>query len=299
MRYLSLLLVFLISFSGNAQEYFPKNDGVKQSFKNYVAITNATIYVSATQKIEKATLLIKENKIVEVGTNVSIPKGTTIVDATGKTIYPSFVELYSEFGINKPTPRPSGNFTPQYDTNREGYYWNDHIKPEYNAYENLSYDQKAAGGLREAGFGTVLSHHNDGVIAGTGLLWTLNDFGTNADRMLKDKVSQHFTFSRSKFTKQSYPSSMMGSMALIRQVFHDAKWYAQGNATNKDLSLEAFNANKSLLQIFNAGDKLNALRADKLGDEFGVKYLIKGSGNEFERIDEIKKSGATYIRRIQ
>ena len=65
MRYLSLLLVFLLSISTNAQEYFPKNDGVKQSFKNFTAITNATIYVSATQKIEKATLLIKENKIVE------------------------------------------------------------------------------------------------------------------------------------------------------------------------------------------------------------------------------------------
>ena len=50
-----------------------------------------------------------------------------------------------------------------------------------------------------------------------------------------------------------------------------------------------------MIQIFNAGDKLNALRADKLGDEFGVNYLIKGSGNEFERIDEIKKSNATFI----
>jgi imidazolonepropionase-like amidohydrolase len=295
MKYLSLLLVFLLSFSVNSQEYFPKNDGVKQSFKNFTAITNASIYVSATQRIEKATLLIKENKIIEVGTNVSIPKGATVVDASGKIIYPSFIELYCEFGISKPTPRPNGNFTPQYDTNREGYYWNDHIKPEYNAFENLNYDSKSAGSLREVGFGTVLSHHNDGVIAGTGLLWTLNDFGTNADRIVKDKVSQHFTFSRSKFTKQSYPSSMMGSMALIRQVYHDAKWYGQGKATNKDLSLEAFNANKSLLQIFNAGDKLNDLRADKLGDEFGVKYLIKGGGNEFERINEIKKTGATYI----
>ena len=295
MRYLSLLLVFLLSFSVNAQEYFPKNDGVKQSFKNYFALTNATIYVSATQKIEKATLLIKENKIVDVGTIIAIPKEATIIDATGKTIYPSFIELYSEFGINKPTARPNGNFTPQYDTNREGYYWNDHIKPEYNAYENLSYDEKAAENLREVGFGSILSHHNDGVIAGTGLFWTLNDKATNADRIIKEKVSQHFTFSRSKFTKQSYPSSMMGSMALIRQVFHDAKWYAQGNTANKDLSLEAFNANKSLLQIFNAGDKLNALRADKLGDEFGIKYVIKGSGNEFERIDEIKKTGTTYI----
>lgn len=295
MRYLTLLLVFFASLIGNAQEYFPKNDGVKQSFKNHFALTNATIYVSATQKIEKATLLIKENKIVEVGTNVAIPKGSTIIDASGKTIYPSFIELYSEFGIEKPTPRPNGNFTPQYDTNRDGYYWNDHIKPEYNAFENLNYDEKTAKNLREAGFGTILSHHNDGVIAGTGLLWTLNDFGTNATRILKDKVSQHYTFRKSKFSKQSYPSSMMGSMALIRQVFHDAKWYAQGSATNKDLSLEAFNTNKSLLQIFNAGDKLNNLRVAKLGDEFGIKYLIKGGGNEFERIDEIKKTAATYI----
>ena len=295
MRYFSLVMVFFLSLTIQAQEYFPKNDGVKQSFKNFTAIQNATIYVSATQKIENATLLIKENKIIDVGTSVNIPKGAQIIDARGKTIYPSFVELYSEFGINKPTPRPSGNFTPQYESSREGYYWNDHVKPEYNAYENLSYDTKAAGSLREAGFGTVLSHHNDGVIAGTGLLWTLNDFGTNADRMLKDKISQHFTFSRSKFTKQTYPSSLMGSMALIRQVYHDAKWYGQGNASNKDLSLEAFNTNKNLIQIFNAGDKLNVLRAAKIGNEFGVKYLIKGSGNEFELVNEIKKTGATFI----
>ena len=95
MRYLSLLLVFLLSLSTNAQEYFPKNDGVKQSFINYYALTNATIYVSATQKLEKATLLIKENKIIEVGTSVTIPKGTIVIDATGKTIYPSFIAAIS------------------------------------------------------------------------------------------------------------------------------------------------------------------------------------------------------------
>ena len=164
MRKLLVLLLFLLTFTGHSQEYFPKNDGVKQSFKNYTAFTNATIYLSASQKIEKATLLIKENKIIEAGTNVIIPKGAAIIDASGRTIYPSFIDLYSEFGINKPNARPSGNFTPQYDTNREGFYWNDHIKPEYKAYENLNYDSKVAGNLREVGFGTVLSHHNDGVI---------------------------------------------------------------------------------------------------------------------------------------
>jgi imidazolonepropionase-like amidohydrolase len=295
MRIYTLLIVFCISFLSNAQDYFPKNDGVKQSFKNHVAITNATIYVSATQKIDKATLLFKEGKIVDVGTNITLPKNATIIDASGKIIYPSFIDLYSEFGIDKPKPTIPKGFSREYDSSREGFYWNDHIKPEYNAYENLSYDTKTAASLRNIGFGTVVSHHNDGVIAGTGLLWTLNDEDNNAKRILNTKISQHFTFSRSKLSNQSYPSSLMGSMALIRQVYHDSKWYAAGNSKTKDLSLESFIANKNLLQIFEAGDILNKLRANKIGKEFGVNYLIKGDGDEFVKIEEIKKTGATYI----
>ena len=295
MRICTLLAVLFVSLFGNAQDYFPKNDGVKQSFKNHVAITNATIYVSATQKLEKATLLFKDGKVIEVGTSVTVPKNATLIDATGKTIYPSFIDVFTEFGIDKPQPSPRRGFVTQYDASREGYYWNDHIKPEYNAYENLKYDDKAAGSLREIGFGTVVSHSNDGVIAGTGLLWTLNDTDNNAKRILNTKISQLFTFNRSKFSNQSYPSSLMGSMALIRQVYHDAKWYATGSSKTKDLSLENFNANRNLVQIFDAGDILNKLRASKIGKEFGVNYLIKGSGDEFEKIEEIKKTGATYI----
>jgi len=295
MRILKLILLIFISISSQAQDYFPKNDGVKQSFKNHVAVTNATVYISSTQKIEKATILLKDGKILEVGTTVSVPKNATIIDATGKTIYPSFIDLYSEFGIDKPSSKPERGSSAQYDSSREGYYWNDHIKAEYNAFENLKYDSKDAQKLRNVGFGTVISHLNDGIIAGTGTLWTLNDDENNSIRILQSKVSQHFTFSRSQFSRQSYPSSLMGSMALIRQVYHDGKWYADGNSKTKDFSLESFNANKNLLQIFNAGDKLNSLRANKIAKEFGVNYLIKGDGNEFEKIADIKNTGATYI----
>jgi len=296
MRSIKFLLILCFTISLQAQDYFPKNDGVKQSFKNHVAITNATIYVSSNQKIEKATLLFKEGKILEVGTSVSIPKNATIIDGTGKTIYPSFIDIFSDFGIKKPTNTPRDrNTSVQYDASREGYYWNDHIKADYNAYENVDYENKTAEKIRQAGFGTVLSNSNDGVIAGTGLLWTLNDDANNATRILNNKISQHFTFSKSKTSRQSYPSSLMGSMALIRQVYHDGKWYAQGSAKTKDLTLESFNNNKNLIQIFNAGDKLNSLRASKIGKEFGVNYLIKGNGSEFEKINEIKNTGATYI----
>jgi len=29
------------------------------------------------------------------------------------------------------------------------------------------------------------------------------------------------------------------------------------------------------------------LRADKIGDEFKIKYIIKGSGNEYQRLDDL------------
>lgn len=295
MKVLKLVFVLVCFQHALAQDYFPKNEGVKQTFKSYIALTHATIYSSSTQKIENATLLLKDDKIIDIGTDVTLPKDTKIIDVTGKFIYASFIDLYSEFGINKQQKKSNSGPAPQYNSERNGYYWNDHIRADFNAYQNLAYDDKTAKELREIGFGTVLSHLNDGVVAGTGVLWTLNDNESNATRIVNKKISQHFTFNRSSYSNQSYPSSLMGSMALLRQFYHDADWYAKGGSKTKDFTLEAFNENKNLLQIFNAGDKLNALRAAKIGDEFSIKYVIKGSGNEFERIDEIKKTNANFI----
>ena len=73
----------------------------------------------------------------------------------------AFIDIYSDFGIVKPT-RKTGNTSPQYDASRTGYYWNDHIMPETSALEKLKYDSKKANELLEAGFGTVNTHHQDG-----------------------------------------------------------------------------------------------------------------------------------------
>jgi imidazolonepropionase-like amidohydrolase len=87
----------------------------------------------------------------------------------------------------------------------------------------------------------------------------------------------------------------MGAMALLRQTYNDADWYAKGNMKNKDLALEALQRNKNLVQIFETGNVLDALRADKVGDEFGIQYTIVGSGHEFERINDIKATNANFI----
>ena len=292
------LLVLAILWSSTtlfAQDYFPKNDGVKTTNNNYTAFTNAKIYVTPTQIIDGGTLLIQNGKVVQAAKTVSLPKSTIVIDLNGKSIYPSFIDIYSDFGVEKPKKASGGGRSGEYDPSREGYYWNDHVMPENKAISVFKYDDKKAKEIRDAGFGVVNSHIQDGIARGTGILVALNGSGNDADRILDDASAQYFSFDKSVAKTQSYPSSLMGSIALLRQMYSDADWYAKGSSKTKDLSLEALNKNKGLISIFEAKDKGNALRADKIGDANNIQYVILGGGNEYESINEIKGTNAKFI----
>ncbi len=74
--------------------------------------------------------------------------------------------------------------------------------------------------------------------------------------MLKEKASAHYSFSKGTST-QSYPTSMMGSVALLRQTYLDAQWYKSNPAAEGvNLTLKAWNEIQSLPQIFEANDKM-------------------------------------------
>jgi imidazolonepropionase-like amidohydrolase len=291
-----LLLLFLTVFIPkiNAQEYFPNNESVQNKNNNITAFTNAKIYITPTQIIENGTLLIQNGKVINARIAIQLPKNCVIINLDGKSIYPSFIDIYTDFGIEKPKITPNQGRGSLYDTKREGYYWNENIRTEINGYDSFKYDEPKAEELLKAGFGVVGTHLQDGIARGTGTLIALNN-NDKSDRLLANKISNHFGFTRSTTTNQAYPSSLMGMMALLRQMYLDQNWYKNGNSKNKDLSLEALINNEKLVQIFTTEDKLNSLRAAKIGKEFGLNYVLKGSGNEFERIEEIKKTNSKFI----
>jgi len=287
------LLMLACSIPIFGQDYFPNNSGVATKNSNYTLFKNATIYASPEEMIKNGSLLIKEGKIVTVGKNVKAPKNATIVDLDGKFIYPSFIDMYTAFGVKKPE-RVRGN-GPQYDAGRSGFYWNDHIRPEQEAMHLFKYDSKTASSMQNLGFGTVNTSIQDGIVRGTGALIALNNEGDNSIRVLDPSSSQFLSFSKSVQSRQSYPTSLMGSMALLRQMYNDANWYAGGNSETTDLALEALIRNKSLPQIFEAGSRSNLMRADKVGDQFDIQYIIVGGGDEYERISDVKKTNAAVI----
>jgi hypothetical protein len=182
----SILMLYLFWCSATifAQDYFPVNDGVKAKNTNYTAFTNAKIYITPTEVIQKGTLLIQNGKVVSVGVNVTLPQNTVVVDVSDKSIYPSFIDVYSKFGVEQPTRKPSGGRASQYEAEREGFYWNDHIMPENAAINSYKYDDKSAEELRKLGFGVVNSHIHDGIARGSGVLIALNSKATDANRIL-------------------------------------------------------------------------------------------------------------------
>jgi imidazolonepropionase-like amidohydrolase len=291
----TLLILLLCTYSAISQDYFPKNDALKEENNNFTAFTNATIYITPNEVIENGTLLIQNGKVVSSGKSVNIPKNSVTIDLEGKYIYPSFIDAYTGFGIEKPQSKSGQGRSPQYEASREGFYWNDHIMPEQNGIDSFKYDEKNAEEFRKEGFGVVGTHKMDGIARGTGVLVALSNEVGDADRIIEDASGQYFSFSKSVASRQSYPGSLMGAMAILRQMHYDADWYSKGNITTKDRSLEALIANRGKVSFFEANDKGNDLRADKIGDLFNINYVIVGGGDEYEAVESIKATNAKYI----
>jgi imidazolonepropionase-like amidohydrolase len=289
-----LLLCILQLGVLQAQDYFPTNTAVKTKELNYQAFTNATIHLNPTSVLKNATLLEQNGRIIAVGQNIELPKNTRIFDKSGTHIYPSFIELNSSFGVSEIKNNYSGR-SAQYQASREGYYWNDHILSDYNALTDYTYNPTQAKSMRNAGFGVVNSHRANGIHRGTSLLLALSDALPDSERFISTKAAEHFSFKKSSTSNQSYPSSVMGAIALIRQFYHDASWYEAKNADHTDLAIEAALENKALPKFFDASDKLNTLRAVKVGQEMELNFTVLGSGQEYELVEELKQNKAKLI----
>ncbi len=299
LRIISGMGALLLCGFAKAQVTFPVN-GITDPRTGCYAFTNATIVKDGQTTLNNATLVIREGKITAVGTNASIPKDAVVVNCSGKYIYPSLIDIYTDYGIPQPQRQESGrgfNFfaRQQFESATKGPYdWNEAIRSQVNASDIFSADEKEAKSLRDIGFGSVLTHQKDGIARGTGAFVTLADENENLV-VVKDRASANYSFSKGTST-QSYPSSMMGSVALLRQTYLDAQWYKTKPAKEgTNISLQAWNDEQNLPQIFESGDKWSDLRADRIGDEFGVQYIIKGGGDEYQRINDIAATKASFI----
>jgi len=271
-------------------------NGTKDDRQAVYAFINAHIFVDDKTELDNAVLIIKGNEVVDVGTNVKIPKSAQIIDLYGAIIYPGFILMDSDYGLPKAPkkiPFVFGAKEVLNSTIKGANNTNEAIKAQYQAVKNFHQDEKKAKPLRSLGFSSVLSSAQDGIIQGSSVLVSLNG-KSDQQSIIKANQAFHHSFSKGS-SKQIYPISLMGSSALLRQTWLDAQWYAQGQQDFTDLDLQAINDNQSLLNIFSVSNWQQTLLAHKIANEYNKNIVIKTAGDEYKHIESIKKLNRSLI----
>lgn len=267
-----------------AQVGLQRND-VYAPVNRKVAFIHASLFRDPEHFIPDAVLLTDGGKIIAAGQGVKIPADAQIIDLKGKYIYPAFIDLYADVCLKTADPgKPVGN---QFNSRVTGpFSWNEAIHPEKRAVQYFQYQNAAMQPYMNNGFGIVVSHRADGIMRGTGaMVYTLAESPEKA--FLKSDVGQYLSFDKGS-SPQDYPSSLMGSIALLRQTLMDAKWYQSAAPLETDLSLEAWNRYKALPGIFEVTNAYEIGRADKIAGETGYKWIYKTAGDEYKILSQIK-----------
>jgi imidazolonepropionase-like amidohydrolase len=292
-------LLFLFSLAAPAVADEPTTrpvEGLRKHEPAVYALVEARIVVSPGKVIEKGTVVIRDRAIVAVGADVSTPADAQIVRLTGRTIYPGLIDAFSEISV--PAPASISG------------YWNPKIVPEIEAAAAYRPDAAVNKTLRSQGITARLVAPEAGLIKGTSALVTSGD-EPGRRSLLKTPVALHAKLSMPRVRRlerpTEYPASPMGALALVRQVFYDAQWHRDARRawqadtrlarpeSNDALDALARYAQRRLPVIVDASDELYFLRADRAGRELGLNIVVRGSGNEYRRLDAIAATGRAVI----
>ncbi len=310
MRNLFFILLILTGAAASGQQDNAPVTGVSDTRPAVYLLKNARVVVDYLTTLENTDILIREGRIEAVGKDLVFPGGTTVIDLTGKTVYPALVDVYAgNYGIKTAAASSQADANPyaaiiaQMSGGRSGTttpepriadYWNDGINASFNVAEEFIPDTRTAGEYRQAGFGAVVTFRADGIARGTSALVSTGDGKAN-NLILRPKATANYSLSRGR-SSDMYPSSQFGVIALFRQMNYDAQWYKQlPQGYFFDEGLEAYVRNLPLPQVFEVTNKIEILRADKIGKEFGISYIIKGGGDEYQNIEDLKKAGNKLI----
>ncbi|MEM1117752.1 MAG: amidohydrolase [Bacteroidota bacterium] len=70
------------------------------SERGSVLLQNATVHTVTEGVLENADVLVRDGRIVEVGTGLSAPRSVEVVDATGKHVTPGLIDAHSHIALS-------------------------------------------------------------------------------------------------------------------------------------------------------------------------------------------------------
>ncbi len=292
-----VLCVFLFSGIMHSRAQTHRQPGLRDNTPEVFAFTRARVVTKPGVIIENATLVIRNGIIEAVGQNIQVPADAWQVDLSGKTIYPGFIESYSNVGMpDAKTIAESAEKLPQ-----DGRHWNPQVRSHFSSSLAYNYDEKKAATLRSMGFVAAHTLSDAGVFRGSGSVVKLAE-DIPSRQLVKTDISQGLSFSRTTELDRGYPTSVMGAIALIRQSFYDAQWYSRvkndpfaKTELNPAIGSIAHAMDNRMPFVIETEDEQYLMRAANIAREFSLNLWAAGSGYEYRRVDQIKNSGVSII----
>jgi len=188
------------------------------------AVTGARILVGTGEVIENGVLVVDDGLIVGVGERLEVPEGAWVIDATGKTVYPGFIDALSNVGLGTKPPA-EGNEPRKEETLARGPEDRPGTYSYKAAADELSLSDDRVVKWRSAGFTSAVTVPDQGIFSGQATF--INLAGEREREMVvRTPVGLRVNLAPPG-SGRSFPGSLMGVLAYVKQAFADAAYYRE------------------------------------------------------------------------
>jgi imidazolonepropionase-like amidohydrolase len=294
-KYLSIFALALLGLTASAQD----NVYPAATQKGVTVITHTTVHIGNGNTLTDATVAFENGKIIGVG-NVAIPAGATVIDGTGKQVYPGLILPTSDLGLREISAGVRGS--------------NDHTEigeNNANIRSIVAYntDSKIIGVLRENGILLAGVAPEGELIEGQASVvqldaWNYEDAAYKMDNGLYINMPSLMPRRGGRMAyMRTGPGgdpviAAMEKIETIKAFFTDAKaYYQEKTHAANNLKLEAvrglFEGKQKL--FVRANEVKQMLLAMDLAKSFGFKLVIVGGTEAYQIADLLAENNVPVI----
>ena len=255
-------------------------------------LTHAMIHTDPGNFIKDGSITIRNGKIEAVGRYIKTPKDAFEIDLKGAHVYAGFIESWLEKELLNEKSKSTRK------------HWDKKVRPEHRSVDNLSIKNKEIKELRSLGFTTAHLAPKQGIFRGqTGIINLMDK-----PKPIKSSVAQVIDFKYRTKGQRTYPRSLLGVIAHIRQTFFDSEWYikaqeifeaypAENEPLAANIALESLGMSRAVNKpfVFVTTNETYSHRAMNIVNEFNLNPWILGSGYEYRRLDYFSNHKVFFI----
>lgn len=260
---------------------------IRSAAAQTIAIVGGTVYPVSGPKLDRGTVLMRDGRIVAVGTNVPIPADARRIDATGRIVTPGFVNAGTQLGVVE-----IGAVRDTRDASARGH---DAVAASFAVWEGFNPASELIQPARNGGITTVLVVPSGGLVAGQAAVMHL-DGRIPSEALLRPAAAMVAEVGDAREAGVTSRGELIGR---LRDLLIDARTYGRSRALyerNQTRPYAASRADLEALLPVLAGRVPMLVEADRAADidaalrlrrEFGFRLVILGGAEAWELADRL------------